>query len=215
MQAVLTGDIVGSSTLTPEAHRQGIGIIKSMADAYPETVVGAVDVFSGDSWQMLLSDGAMALRIALYLRASLKRNKALAIDSRVSIALGSVDMAQVNAARISESTGALFTASGRGLSGLKKPSLMCMTDLSDAFCSVAMGGTVRLMDAMVRQWSPEQARAIAETLQGKTQAEIAAQLGVSQPAVHKSLQTACWGEIEASLNDMEQLMALSGTGCKR
>ena len=209
MHAVLTGDIVGSSALTPEQHRQGISTIKSVVDVFPESVVGSVDVFSGDSWQMLVNDCRMSLRVALYLRASLKRQKALSLDSRVSMAWGTVDMEQVNAERISESTGDLFTASGRGLTGLKKSSRMCFTAPADEFLSVTVNGTVRLMDALVRQWSPEQARAVAETLQGKTQSDIATQLGVSQPAVHKSLQAAYWMEIEASMNELNQLIGIT------
>ncbi|MEN8254090.1 MAG: hypothetical protein ABFR33_01340 [Verrucomicrobiota bacterium] len=124
MQAVLTGDVVGSSGLSPEDHRKVVHIVKSAADVFPDAVVGSVDVYSGDSWQMLLSDCSMSLRIALYLRASLKREKAFSVDSRVSIAWGEADMKQVNMERISESTGDLFTVSGRGLKTLKKPSLM-------------------------------------------------------------------------------------------
>ena len=209
MQAVLTGDIVGSSVLTPEEHRKVVGIIKSIADVYPEALIGSVDVFSGDSWQMLVKDSRLSLNIALYLRASLKREKGLSIDSRISIAWGTADMEQVNEDRISESTGDLFTASGRGLAGLKKPALMCFTAQADEFLSMAVNGTVRLMDALIRQWSPEQARAIAETLLGKTQQEIATKLGVSQPAVHKSLQAAYWMEVEASLHELEQIMNIT------
>lgn len=212
MHAVLTGDIVGSSSLTPAGHRKMVGILKSVADAFPDAVVGLVDVFSGDSWQMLLSDHRLSFKIALYLRASLVREKDLSVDSRVSIVWGMADMEQVNPERISESTGDIFTASGRGLTGLKKPALMCFAAPSDEFLSLAVNGTVRLMDALVRQWSPEQARAMAETLRGKTQQDIAVKLGVSQPAIHKSLQAAYWMEIETSLCELEQIgdMALRG-----
>lgn len=204
MHAVLTGDIVGSSALSPEGHRQMVGIIKSVAAVFPAAVVGSVDVFSGDSWQMLLNDHGMSFKVALYLRASLKREKALSIDSRVSIVWGSVDPEQVNPERISESTGAIFTASGRGLTGLKKPARMCFAALSDDMLARALSGTVRLIDALVRQWSPEQARAVAGTLLGKTQQEIADELGVGQSSINKSLQTALWPDVDYAIQQLDE-----------
>jgi hypothetical protein len=203
MHAVLTGDIVGSSGLSPEEHRTVVEIIKSIADVFPDTVVGAVDVYSGDGWQMLLSDCGMSFRIALYLRAGLKREKAVSVDSRVSIAWGEVDARQVNMQRISESTGEVFTASGRGLKELKKPSLMCFIALSDNLLSVAGNGVLRLMDALVRQWSPEQARAVGPSLLGRTQLEISQELDVGQSSINKSLQAASWPDIDALLVQFE------------
>ncbi len=205
MQAVLTGDIVGSSGLSLEDHRKVVRIVKSVADVFPDAVVGAVDVYSGDSWQLLVSDCSISFRIALYLRASLKREKAFSVDSRVSIACGEVDMEQVDMDRMSESTGELFVISGRGLDGLKKTSLMCFVALQDLYLSSAVGAAFELMDVLVRQWSNEQARAVAETLLGKTQAAIASTVGVSQSSINKSLQAAHWGEIMNTLDSIDRL----------
>jgi hypothetical protein len=200
MHAVLTGDIVGSSTLSPEEHRQVVGLVKSVPTVFPDAVIGAVDFFSGDSWQLLVSDCRFAFPIALYIRASLKREKDLSVDSRISVAWGEVDLEQVDLDRMSESTGELFTVSGRALAGLKKNALMCFTVLNDAPLSLSISSTVVLMDLLVRQWSMEQARAVAETLRGKTQAEIAADLEISQSSINKSLQAAHWMEISSALD---------------
>ncbi len=209
MQAVLTGDIVGSSGLSPENHRKVVRAVKSVADAFPDAVVGAVDVYSGDSWQMLVSDCGLSLRIAVYLRAILKREKDFSVDSRVSIAWGDVDMEQVDAERMSESTGELFTASGRGLVELKKASLMCFSVLHDDYLSAAVGGALGLVDVLIRQWSTEQARAVAATLMGRTQAAIAAEFGVGQSSINKSLQAAHWLEIESTLNSIDKIIKIT------
>lgn len=206
MVAVLTGDIVGSSSLSPEDHRKVLKVVKSMAMVFPDAVVGEVDVFSGDSWQMLVSDCGLSLRIALYLRASLKREKGLAVDSRVSMAWGEIDMGHVDRTRMSESTGALFTLSGRGLAGLKKTASMGFAALDDDVLSAAVGSSLGLIDALVREWSPEQARAVAESLRGRTQAEIAAEFGVGQSSINKSLQAAHWIEIADALLLLDQLI---------
>jgi hypothetical protein len=204
--AVLTGDIVGSSSLTPAQHRLVVGRIKSARELFPDTVIGQIDVFSGDSWQMLVTDFDSALRTALFLRASLKREKDFSADSRVSIAWGDLDMDRVNTDRISESTGDLFTLSGRGLGEMKKPVQMVFSMLYHSAFSFAATGCIQLIDALVCQWSPEQARAVSETLTGKTQVEISDEFGIGQSSVHKSLYAANWPEIESALD----LLAAAG-----
>jgi hypothetical protein len=209
MHAVLTGDIVGSSALSSEEHRKAVGIVKSVPEVFPVPVIGPVDFFSGDSWQLLVSDCKTSLPIALYVRASLKREKLFTVDSRISIAWGEVDMAQVNPERMSESTGDLFTVSGRALNGLKKNALMCFTLLNNDDLTMSLGSTVTLLDVLVRQWSWEQARAVAESLKGKTQSEIAAEFGVGQSSINKSLQAAHWTEISTALRSIESTTVLA------
>lgn len=214
MYAVLTGDIVGSSGLSPDDHRKVVGLVKAVPAAFPDAVIGEVDVFSGDSWQMLVSDCGMSLRIALYLRASLKREKAFAVDSRVSVSWGNVDMELVDLDRMSESTGELFTLSGRGLTELRKSALMYFSALHDDYLSAAVGSSVGLIDVLIQQWSSEQARAVAETLAGKTQAAIASEFGVGQSSVNKSLQAAHWAEIADTLGLLDGLLRITLEGDK-
>ena len=210
--AVLTGDVVGSSELSPEEHRRVVELIKSVKKVFSNAVIGTIDVFSGDSWQMLFSDFGSALRSALYLRAILKMEKDFSVDSRISMAWGRLDMGQVNTQRISESTGELFTFSGRGVQGLKKPMLMCFSAPRRPAFSAAVDSSFRLMDTLVRQWSREQARAVAGTLLGRTQAEIAGEFGIGQSSVNKSLQAAHWPEIESTLEILESAGKTTLTG---
>jgi len=209
---VLTGDVVGSSHLSAEQHRQVVEIIKSIPEIAPDSVVGKVDVYSGDGWQMLLSDLDVSLRVPLYLRASLKREKGLSVDSRVSIVSGDVDMESVNPVRISESTGELFTVSGRALQELKKTARMCFSAPSFTALSATINGAVRLIDILVHQWSREQARAVAETMRGRTQVEIADDFGIAQSAVHKSLKAAHWPEIQSVLESLNFALKITLQG---
>jgi hypothetical protein len=68
--AVLTGDIVGSSQYEPDNLkkimqnlRQGSG---DFSIAFPGLIRGKLDVFSGDGWQVLLTDWRKALRMKKY-----------------------------------------------------------------------------------------------------------------------------------------------------
>ncbi|MBN2703954.1 MAG: hypothetical protein JXR23_07060 [Pontiellaceae bacterium] len=205
MCAVLTGDVVDSSSLSPELHSRVIGLLKSMNKAFPEVVFGEVDVFRGDSWQLVLSKASAALRVALYLRACLKRERAFSVDSRISIALGEENLRQVNLVRVSESTGELFTASGRGLSRLSGDVCMSISVLQNEPLSAALDGMIVLVDSLVRSWSVEQARAVAGMLMGQTQREIAETFGVGQSSIHKSLRAAHWSEIERVLDQFGRI----------
>ncbi len=202
--AVLTGDVVGSSALSPDEHRRVVELIKSADQLFPEQVVGRVDVFSGDSWQMVFSDFTAALRTALYLRATLKREKEFSVDSRVSMAWGELDISLINRERVSESIGEVFTVSGRRINELKRPLLMCFAAPQHPVFSATVDATFGLIDTLVRPWSPEQARVVVETLLGRTQAKIAKNFKTGQSSINKSLQAAHWTEIEFSMIGLKE-----------
>lgn len=71
---VLTGDIVSSSSLASGDLRKVLGRLrdgtKRFAEAFPGSVYGELDVFSGDGWQVLMTDWERSLRAALFLRAT-------------------------------------------------------------------------------------------------------------------------------------------------
>ena len=66
--AVIMGDIVGSSRLVSEEgerlHQVMVESSRSVQQAFGEIVPIGVDIFRGDSWQMLLSEPPQALRVA-------------------------------------------------------------------------------------------------------------------------------------------------------
>lgn len=212
MCAVLTGDVVGSSSLSMELHSQMIGLLKSMNQAFPAVVFGEVDVFRGDSWQLVLSEASAALKVSLHLRACLKRERVFSADSRISIALGEANLEQVNPERVSESTGDLFLVSGRNLGQLRGDLCMCVSILQNEPLSAALDGMIVLVDSLVRSWSVEQARAVAGMLMGQKQKDIAETFGVGQSSVHKSLRAAHWPEMECVLERFSQAVNIAQMG---
>lgn len=92
-RAVLTGDLVGSSRLTPaslEGARDAFATAATEIETWRAKLVGApADFFRGDSWQMLLTQPGFALRAALYIRASLKAGDP-EWDTRIAIGYGEV-----------------------------------------------------------------------------------------------------------------------------
>jgi hypothetical protein len=205
--AVLTGDIVGSSKLDPKALKGVMQRLRDGAERFGEVYEGAVygklDVFSGDGWQMLIEDWRRAPRAALYLRAVVKSEEKLKTDTRVAIAWGPVNETTLMPESISESTGDAFTESGRWLRAMRKGYRLALNPGLSGDELRFLDCAVSLVDALVSRWTARQAEAVALALLARTQEEIAAQIGKSQPTVHQALQTAGWHGIEELLSEIE------------
>jgi hypothetical protein len=206
--AVLTGDMVDSSKL-PKAERQalpekvkqaGRETQKAFADAVPL----AVDVFRGDSWQLLTTDPVRSLRIALFFRAQIRagRERGRGLDTRVSIGTGAIDFVPRKA--VSEGDGEAYRLSGHGLEALPRGRFLSWEPVPGGTLSL-VGATVGLIDALAQGWTNAQAQAVAGALCGWTHEKIAAALAgkITRQAVTKHLNAGHWEAIEAALNAVE------------
>lgn len=211
--AALTGDIVGSRRFAAQgpAVRDAIkDAYGAVAEAFPEALAGlpAVDVYAGDSWQMVTRTPAQALRIGLCMRALIRADARLpGVDSRLAIGIGRVDfIAEPN---LSESQGEAFRLSGQALEGLKSGGgrlAVAVEGLAGGQpngCGVetadALGTVVVLLDALCQGWTASRARAVAGALRGWTQQRIAEEAMVSQSAVAQRLAGARWTAIERAI----------------
>jgi len=205
--AVLTGDIVGSSKLS-KAARQALPekmkeAGKATQKAFPDLVPLAVDVFRGDSWQLLTTDAVRSLRVALFFRAQIRAGRARGrgLDTRVSIGAGSVDF--VPRKNVSEGDGEAYRLSGRGLEALPRGRFLGWSAPHETLTLI--GATVGLIDALAQGWTSAQAQAVAGALCGETQDKIAASLPgkITRQAVSKHLDAAHWEAVEAALAALE------------
>ncbi len=206
--AVLTGDIIKSTSL-PQAEFE---LVRSrLLDAVREVmnwkrglVKGNAEFFRGDAWQVLLTNPAKALRVAVFLRASLlAEGKA---DSRISIGLGKVE--SISSRRISLSTGQAFIISGHGLDGLTQYSRMTI-QIPKATGAISDWLPVvgDLCDSLINQWTERQAEivCIAVKPEEPTQEAIAEILDppVSRQAVTKALDGANWHSVRSAIRQFE------------
>ncbi len=205
--AVLTGDIVNSSSLDPKAL---MGILQRLNESaecfsgeYPGSVLGKFDTYGGDGWQLLMSNAELSMRAALFLRAVVRSHKIPRIDTRIAIAWGTVDEFTITSDRISQSTGEAFTESGRALKNMAKKHRMIFLHGEHLVQSGFSRGATLLLDELVRQWTSHQAAAISLALLGKKQEEIADIIDRTQPTVNKLLQRAGWRGIEGFLEEVE------------
>jgi len=214
LAVVITGDIVHSSRLVSQHRRQLYQVMKAVASEVYEFFRGAVplmpDIFSGDSWQILVSSPETALDVALFYRAGIRAGMApLRVDTRVSMGLGSVEFMPEE--RVSQGDGEAYRLSGRALKEIKGHHRMAFVFPKSLDCNLlrAIKTIVYLCDTVVVRWTPRQSLAIKGAIRGLSQEEIAASWPggrISQQAVAQHLSRAGWYGIEKGLSFFRKAM---------
>jgi len=208
LYGVVTGDIVGSTTLSP-ADGKRLRTTMQAAGRELRAWLGAamplpLDIYAGDTWQLLLTDPGRALRASLFYRAYLRAHLNN-IDTRVAIAINTVNT--LSDARISHGTGAAFTASGRLLTDTQAPSRMRFAAPTQHETEV-WDAVLRLIDALVvRKWTARHALAVCGAARDWTQVEIGRRWQpkpIKQSSVSDHLDAAAWDVMAAACALFEQ-----------
>lgn len=189
--AVLTGDIIRSSRLAPEALdgamkslRRGALAMSGWDGAQP----ARFERYRGDGWQCLAPSPARALRATLFLRASLcalDRD----IETRVSVGIGPGSLALGDDA-LAAASGPAFEVSGRGLDRMARAQHLTIDWSSPPESAALTEAVFALCDEISRLWTSRQAELLLETLSpGEAPQEVlGGRHGISQQAVAKHLR---------------------------
>ncbi len=204
LYAVITGDIVDSSKLPPEKRKQLHKVMKEGSKALRKTfnkdIPMNVDIFRGDSWQMLVSDPSKSLRLGLFYRAYIKAHMQLSkVDTRMVIGVGSIDF--IPGTKVSEGDGGAYRNSGKMLADISK-SVYMRFNFPGNEKSAALDIVVQLVDAIVRRrWTDKRSLAITGALQGWKQDRIASlwDKPIKQQSVVDNLSGADWKSIEKAI----------------
>lgn len=202
--AVLTGDIIKSSKLSPtelkavqQTLADSMGVLEKALNR--KLFIGQIDFYRGDGWQLLMCEPAFSLRTALFLRAALlSRGQA---DTRVSVGMGTVE--NIDKKKISKSTGKAFEFSGTGLDKLTKRSYMTVGgDLTPQKLEISVFG---LCDAIAQGWTKRQAEAVFLALQGFEQSNISKTMvpATTRQAAANTINKANWPVIALTINIYE------------
>ncbi|MEN8136743.1 MAG: hypothetical protein ABFS18_14605 [Thermodesulfobacteriota bacterium] len=204
LYAVLTGDIIKSSRLTLdelEMARKSLFNATEVARGWENDVIeGDLELFRGDAWQILVKKPSFALRLAIFLRATLIAREN--IDSRISIGLGRVENISE---KISHSTGEAFILSGHALDDMtQRYSMTIHTPKVANPMSKWLPVIGHLCDTIMSHWTQRQAEIVCATLEDYndlTHEDISKKLvpSVSKQSVTKALTGADWHVIRETI----------------
>ncbi len=185
---VITGDVISSSTLKPvQRKRLQQTLETAFAAAKEKDASFRAEQFRGDSFQAVMTkEPAAALPISLMLLAMLWKE---GFKMRLAIGTGEISFTSKN---IVTSDGSAFRHSGPTLDELKKKNGLVAIVTPHPAINEEWDIHGQVLSFLVERWSPLQAEAILEQLNGLTQAQTAEKLHIRQPAVHQRLQAAGW-----------------------
>lgn len=205
--AVLTGDIIASSTLASgqidEIRTLLSDCITRFRDFRPKAIHGKPEFFRGDAWQLLLNNPGLALRLSLLIRAEMRSR--LDVDTRISIAIGGVEKVR---RKISLSSGEAFTLSGRALDRMTRHfDLTGVLPDRAGTLSIWLPVILHLCSGLVRSWTRRQAEIISYALlsDNPTHEAIAESLDppVSKQTVSESLASSNWRALLEPIKEFE------------
>lgn len=197
---VLTGDLVGSSDLSPDAVDAALNRIETATTDMATWRAPDPDTYfarrGGDGWQIALRDAALGLRAALYITACLAREDS---PARTRIALATGDGTLSDTGDLNAAQGPAFTASGRLLATMSGRVTLAHAG------GGALHAVARLADHISGGWTQAQARAVAAVLPptAPSRADIAASFGITRQAVNQALWSAGFPAIDDALQAIE------------
>lgn len=155
IKGVITSDIVGSSQIKPEFRVDLLTCLITMEEELQCVSPFRMELYRGDSFQLLVEDPAMTAKIAILLRAGLIYHTPNKEDAKVSIGIGGIDFISEN---IVTSDGEAFMYSGRQLDNMGKHRLSIKTPWQDVNEEVDV--STAFVDDIITGWSNKQARMI-------------------------------------------------------
>lgn len=190
MKGIITGDIVDSSQISAEYRGELLKCLNTMGDELQCVTPFSMELFRGDSFQLLIDEPSAAIKIAILLRAGLIRHTASKEngmwDARISLGIGNVEFLSE---RIVTSDGEAFHYSGRQLDEMGKQRLAVKTPWQDVNDELAL--STAFIDDIINGWSSKQAGMIYLALRQDTpKKDIAKLIGTSVQNVRNVLSSA-------------------------
>ena len=190
LYSVITGDIVKSSKLSLDQHKQLIKVMRScskdISKVFPDALKYETELFRGDSWQLLIKKPELAFSIAIFYRTYLKAKMQLSsIDSRMAISIGTVDFIES-----SFGVGDAYKISGKALDKKGKRKIKFVSDILPN--SDVIDLLIQNTDFISARWTSKQCKIVLLALQNRDQKAIASKLRISQQAVSKQIDAAGW-----------------------
>ncbi len=211
--AVITGDIIQSSKLDAETRQWLMRSLKAALEQWDNDFEMESELIRGDSFQCLISNPELALKIALLIRTYIRslnptaaydiyhrENPAILLtnwlfDVRIAIGVGGIDY---EGDTLAESDGEAFHLSGRALD-LLKDSRQNLAIVSTDKNKEELATMAPLLDAIISKTTALQCQVINLKLLEYTEIEIARMLEINQSAVNQRSVAGNWGPIQSAV----------------
>ena len=206
IKAIITGDIVRSELIVMDKRYLLIKALRDIVDELQHKSPMAMEIFRGDSFQIVVEHPEASLEIATMIRAGLKsqspKDTKTVWDARISIGIGTTEY---HGDSIVTSDGEAFKLSGRGLDAMDKNRLAVNTRWHDVDQELDVG--LAFIDDLMTGWSVNQAQAIYLSVgKGLSQANIANIIAKSQQNVSKTQTSAKSNLLVRFLNRFETII---------
>ncbi len=199
--AVLTGDVIGSTSLTEPQFDRLLQELNVQCDWIVAQHQGnAFELMRGDGFQILVFDYANAAKYALLIRMALKA-KDSAFDCRICIGFGTFSRLRD---KLGTSSGQAFMLSGRGLDNMKTARLLLAGDNANFVQTLDL--LTQFADHQITQLTERQSAIGYLKLRHPTwrQSDIAYQLEANRVSITRSIKTARLDLIEQYANFLHQ-----------
>lgn len=190
LKGVITADIIGSTSIDADARGELPELINQLTDELQEVSQIQVEIFRGDSFQVMVQDVEKTPLVAVLLRAGLRkselRSKTKILDARMAIGIGKVSY--INE-KITLSDGEAFILSGREFDELGKRKLSILTPSEDVNAELRV--ETAFLDDVISHWTRQQSECIYNALlTNAKQYQLASDDNTSRQNVGKKLSAA-------------------------
>lgn len=206
IKAVITGDIVRSEQIAIDKRDLLLKVLRDIVRDVQEKSPMGMEMFRGDSFQIVLERPEASMEVATMIRAGLKSNSPTdeneVWDARLSIGIGTINYQSDS---IVTSDGEAFKLSGRGLDAMGKSRLAVKTCWEDV--NEVLDVLMAFVDDLITGWSVNQANAVYHSVAlGLSQTDIATQFEKSQQNVSKTLNSSKEWLLKLALNRFETII---------
>lgn len=203
MIAVLTGDIVDSTKMSPGDYQTTIEMFKYNIQYFAQHFAASGEIYRGDSVQICFKQPQYAMKSAVLLKMCLLQSPATTKPIAVTLALG-LGEASVTGATPGVSQGSAFIYSGRGLDNANSGELCLHAE--NLQIQEKLGLATKFLNHLLSSLTRKQARVLYHyvLLNYPTHQKLADQLHTSQQNVTKHLSRIGASLVEEYLLFFEQ-----------
>ena len=179
IKGVITGDLVKSTNIAAEWRQSIMDALNVCAADFATVTPVKIEMYRGDSFQVVVDRAEYSLAVAIALRAKLKAitpDGSSAWDARVSVGIGSISFESDN---VLTSDGEAFRLSGRAFDTIGKRKLSISTPWSEM--NHALDLVTKFADELISSWTIKHAKVVYHSILFlKSQKDMAEDLGMTR-----------------------------------